>query len=68
VIICVTAHKGGVGKTTTSIHLAVYLQCLAPTSLVDSDAIRASTKWAKRGDGKGAMHGKDRATLDDVTA
>jgi chromosome partitioning protein len=40
-IITVTSYKGGVGKTTTAIHLAAYLQRLAPTLLVDGDAIRS---------------------------
>ncbi len=48
-IITVTSYKGGVGKTTTAIHLAAYLQRLAPTLLVDGDAIRSATKWSKRG-------------------
>ena len=52
-IITVTSYKGGVGKTTTAIHLAAYLQRLAPTMLVDGDAIRSATKWGQRGDGKG---------------
>ena len=47
-IITVTSHKGGVGKTTTAIHLAAYLQRLAPTLLVDGDAIRSATKWSQR--------------------
>jgi chromosome partitioning protein len=52
-IITVTSYKGGVGKTTSAVHLAMYLQSLAPTLLVDGDAIRSATKWSKRGDGKG---------------
>ena len=52
-IITVTSYKGGVGKTTTAIHLATYLQTLAPTLLVDGDAIRSATKWSQRGAGNG---------------
>jgi chromosome partitioning protein len=52
-IITVTSYKGGVGKTTTAIHLAAYLHTLAPTLLVDGDAIRSATKWNKRGQEKG---------------
>jgi chromosome partitioning protein len=47
-IITVTSYKGGVGKTTTAIHLAAYLHRLAPTLLVDGDAIRSATKWSHR--------------------
>jgi cellulose biosynthesis protein BcsQ len=47
------AAETSVGKTTIAIHLAAYLQTLAPTLLVDGDVIRASTNWSKRGDGKG---------------
>jgi chromosome partitioning protein len=52
-IITVTSYKGGVGKTTTAIHLAAYLQRLAPTLLVDGDAIRSATKWSHRSLDKG---------------
>jgi chromosome partitioning protein len=52
-IFSIVQRKGGVGKTTTAIHLATYLQTLAPTLLVDGDAIRSATKWSLRGSGKG---------------
>ncbi len=52
-IITITSYKGGVGKTTTAIHLAAYLQRLAPTLLVDGDAIRSATKWSQRGGSAG---------------
>jgi chromosome partitioning protein len=52
-IITVASYKGGVGKTTTALHLAAFFQRLAPTLLIDGDAIRTSLKWSQRGDGKG---------------
>jgi chromosome partitioning protein len=52
-ILTVASYKGGVGKTTTAIHLAAFFQKLGETLLVDGDAIRASIKWSKRGTGTG---------------
>src|SRR5690349_3140324 len=52
-IITLLSAKGGVGKSTSAIHIATYLQSLAPTLLVDGDGIRSATKWSQRGDGKG---------------
>jgi chromosome partitioning protein len=52
-IFTVTSYKGGVGKTTTAIHLAAYLSRKAPTLLVDGDAIRSATKWRERGGNEG---------------
>jgi chromosome partitioning protein len=46
-------YKGGTAKTTTAIHLAAFLQRLAPTLLVDGDGIRSATKWGQRGTGNG---------------
>lgn len=50
-LITVAGHKGGIGKTTTAIHLAAYFEVLAPTLLIDGDAIRAATRWGQRGSG-----------------
>jgi chromosome partitioning protein len=46
-IITITALKGGVGKTTTAIHLAAYLQTNAPTLLVDADKNRSALVWSR---------------------
>lgn len=48
-IIAVASFKGGVGKTTTAIHLAAYLQSYGDTVLIDADPNRSSTAWARRG-------------------
>jgi len=45
-IITVAGFKGGIAKTTTAVHLATYLQSLAPTMLVDGDANRSASLWA----------------------
>ena len=48
-IVTVASYKGGVGKTTTAIHLAAYFQQLAPTLLVDGDLNRSASTWAESG-------------------
>jgi chromosome partitioning protein len=48
-IITVAAFKGGVGKTTTAVHLATHLSGCAGTLLVDGDPNRSATQWARRG-------------------
>lgn len=48
-IVTVASFKGGVGKTTTAVHLAAYLAKKASTVLIDGDPNRSATGWSKRG-------------------
>lgn len=48
-IITVASFKGGVGKTTTAVHIASYLQKKNPTLLIDGDPNRSATAYTKRG-------------------
>jgi chromosome partitioning protein len=54
-IISIVSFKGGVGKTTTAVHLAAVLQKQARTVLLDGDLNRSATAWAARGDGRLTM-------------
>jgi chromosome partitioning protein len=49
-IVTVTSFKGGVGKTTTAVHLAAFLQGHAETLLIDADPNRSALNWAQRGE------------------
>jgi len=48
-IVTIASFKGGVGKTTTALHLAAYLEQKAPTLLVDGDLNRSALDWSQRG-------------------
>ena len=48
--ITVAGFKGGVGKTTTAIHLACFFSKLGDTLLVDGDPNHSATGWSKRGE------------------
>jgi chromosome partitioning protein len=47
--VTVASYKGGVGKTTTAVHLAAFLQKQGTTLLIDGDPNRSATAWARRG-------------------
>ena len=48
-IITIASFKGGVGKTTSAIHLAAYFQKQARTLLIDGDLNRSALQWAAPG-------------------
>lgn len=47
-VITITGRKGGIGKTTTAIHLAAYFQTQGSTLLVDGDPNDSALMWAGR--------------------
>jgi len=49
-IFTVTGYKGGIGKSTTAIHLATYFSEQGKTILVDGDPNRTAMGWSERGE------------------
>ena len=49
-VITITGRKGGIGKTTTAVHLAAYFQTQGSTLLVDGDPNDSALMWS-RGNG-----------------
>ncbi|WP_264308975.1 ParA family protein [[Leptolyngbya] sp. PCC 7376] len=49
-IIAVTGYKGGVGKSTSAIHIAAYLARNHKTILIDGDLNRTAVNWSQRGE------------------
>lgn len=47
--IAIASRKGGVGKTTSAVHLAAYLSTYGSVLLVDGDPNRSAKRWASRG-------------------
>lgn len=48
-ILTVTGYKGGVGKSTTAVHIAAFFSNIGETLLIDGDPNRTSVRWASRG-------------------
>ena len=48
-ILTVASFKGGVGKTTTAVHLAAYFQKKGTAVLIDGDENHSASAWARRG-------------------
>ncbi len=48
-IVTIGAFKGGVGKTTSAVHLASALALNGRTLLIDGDRTSSATHWANRG-------------------
>lgn len=48
-IVSIAGYKGGIGKTTTAIHLAAHFVGRASTVLVDGDNIRSASQWNRDG-------------------
>jgi chromosome partitioning protein len=48
-IVTVASFKGGVGKTTSAVHIAAFLSKHDKTVLIDGDPNRSASGWAKRG-------------------
>ena len=70
--IVVLSRKGGVGKSTTAIHLGGYLAGISEGGddvlLVDTDPSRNTLRWAKRGRLPFRVVGEDEVDADPAMA
>jgi chromosome partitioning protein len=48
-ILCVLSLGGGMGKTTTAVHLAAYMSLRDKTVLIDGDPNRSAIAWGEKG-------------------
>jgi chromosome partitioning protein len=48
-LISITSFKGGIGKTTTAVHLADYLNTRGKAVLIDADPNESALAWTERG-------------------
>ena len=51
-IVTIVSFKGGVGKTTTAMHLTACLNRLGKSVLLDGDLNRSASAWKERGEGR----------------
>lgn len=47
-ILTVTGYKGGIGKSTTALHIALFFSSIGKTLLVDGDPNRTAISWSQR--------------------
>ena len=45
-IVTIAGYKGGIGKTTTAVHLAAVFQATSSTLFIDADENRSAQEWA----------------------
>ncbi len=66
--LCVFAFKGGVGKTTSAIHLGVFLSTHGRVLLIDGDPNHSAMQWAAEGSPPIAVQALERVSAGDLGA